>query len=155
VRPSAIPQFPVGPNRLRCQGVDGVLWSPNDINDRTPARQGRCTGGIVLLSSVLLTAYASSPTVRLVGFPFEPLTFYQIEAVADDPSRVTKAELKQMLQTLLEDRFKAQVHTTTSELDGFVLTVAKSGIKFKETSGDGQSASGAPILRGSSQWKKL
>jgi uncharacterized protein (TIGR03435 family) len=62
--------------------------------------------------------------------------YFQIEAVADDPERVTKGELKLMLQTLLEDRFNARVHLETTELDGFLLTVAKSGIKFKETSGD-------------------
>jgi uncharacterized protein (TIGR03435 family) len=41
-----------------------------------------------------------------------------------------------MLQTLLEDRFKARVHLETREIDGYTLTIAKSGIKFKETSGD-------------------
>jgi len=53
-----------------------------------------------------------------------------------------------MLQALLEDRFKARVHTTTEQVDGFVLTIAKSGIKFKETSGDGQVVTGNPFLRG-------
>ena len=41
-----------------------------------------------------------------------------------------------MLQSLLEDRFKARVHLETRASDGYVLTIAKSGIKFKETSGD-------------------
>ena len=41
-----------------------------------------------------------------------------------------------MLQTLLEDRFKARVHLEMREGDGYVLTIAKSGIKFKETSVD-------------------
>ncbi len=41
-----------------------------------------------------------------------------------------------MLQTLLEDRFKARVHLEMREVDGYVLTIAKSGIKFKETSVD-------------------
>lgn len=95
-----------------------------------------------------MTAYASSPAVRVLGTPNADLTFYQIEAIADDPSRATKAELKQMLQVLLEDRFKAQVHTTTDHVDGFVLTVGKSGIQFKETSGDGQVVTGNPFLRG-------
>src|SRR6185503_8115365 len=62
-----------------------------------------------------------------------------------------------MLQTLLEDRFKARVHLETRELDGYILTIAKSGIKFKEASGEEQnllnpfSCSG---LRGSlANWK--
>jgi uncharacterized protein (TIGR03435 family) len=102
-----------------------------------------------------MTAYASSPTVGIVGSPFDGLTFYQIEAVADDPSHVTKAELKEMLQSLLEDRFKAQVHTTTREVDGFVLTIAKSGIKFKETSGDEQIVTGNPFLRGTYRMESI
>src|SRR5687767_11458338 len=64
--------------------------------------------------------------------------------VADNPERVTKGELKLMVRTLLEDRFKARVHLETRELDGYVLTIAKSGIKFKETSGD-QSCGGLRV----------
>jgi uncharacterized protein (TIGR03435 family) len=62
--------------------------------------------------------------------------YFDIEAVAENPERATKGELKLMLQTLLEDRFKARVHLETRETDGYILTIAKSGIKFKETSGD-------------------
>jgi uncharacterized protein (TIGR03435 family) len=55
-----------------------------------------------------------------------------------------------MLETLLEDHFKARVHTTTRELDGYVVTIAKSGIKFKETSGETRivAGSGNPQLDG-------
>ncbi len=152
VRPGGVPEFgknSYGINRVKCLGVDGELWTPNlNVVDPTPPRQGRCTGQNVPLMGLLMTAYASSPTVSVVGAPNADLTFYQIEAVADDPSRVTKGELKLMLQALLEDRFKARIHTTTMERDGFALTVAKAGIKFKETSGDEQMVSGKPILRG-------
>jgi uncharacterized protein (TIGR03435 family) len=100
--------------------------------------------------SIVATAYASTPATGIgkVPLPNLDLTFYAIDAVAEDPSRVTKAELKQMLQSLLEERFKAQVHSTTRELDGYVLSVAQSGIKFKETSGNEQRADGSPSLRG-------
>jgi uncharacterized protein (TIGR03435 family) len=43
-----------------------------------------------------------------------------------------------MLQTLLMDRFNARVHRETRDVDGFVMTIAKSGIKFKKTSGNEQ-----------------
>jgi uncharacterized protein (TIGR03435 family) len=49
-----------------------------------------------------------------------------------------------MLQALLEDRFKARVHVEAREVDGYALTIAKSGIKFKETSGDATAGRGAP-----------
>src|SRR4030095_8345885 len=80
---------------------------------------------------------------RVVGLSC-PCLFYQIEAVADDPEHVTKGELKLMLQALLEDRFKARVHVEAREVDGYALTIAKSGIKFKETSGDATAGRGAP-----------
>lgn len=85
--------------------------------DPTPPRQGRCTEQNVPLLALLMTACASSPPVRVLRAPNGDLTFYRIEAVANDPSRVTKAELKEMLQALLEDRFKARVHTTTDQVD--------------------------------------
>jgi uncharacterized protein (TIGR03435 family) len=49
-----------------------------------------------------------------------------------------------MLQALLEDRFKLRVHLETREVDGYALTIAKSGIKFKETSGDATAGRAAP-----------
>ena len=121
--------------QIKCLGADGLLWSPQDVRDPTPPRRGRCIGQGVSLRALVLTAYASSPIARLALSP-DP-TFVTIEAIADDLERVTKGELQQMLQALLEDRFKARVHTEKRELDGFALTIAKSGIKFKEnTSGE-------------------
>jgi len=107
------------------------------------------------LRTVVHDAYASArvspPWWRLVGVPFDKVEGegpFQIEAVADDPEHVTKGELKLMLQTLLEDRFKARVHLESREVDGYALTIAKSGIKFKETSGDATAGGGAPAADG-------
>jgi uncharacterized protein (TIGR03435 family) len=159
--------------QLKCLGADGLLWAPQDTPDRNPPRRGRCSssGQGVFLNSVLLTAYSSSPFGRRMEFSpnarFRPEilpasaeaqarggnhspSFVTIEAVADDPERVTKGELQQMLQTLLRNHFKAQVHTETRELDGYVVTIAKSGIKFKETVGETLFVGGAgyPRLNG-------
>ena len=41
-----------------------------------------------------------------------------------------------MLQNLLLDKLKLKVHRETKEMDGYVLTIGKDGVKFKETSGD-------------------
>ncbi len=126
---------------VKCLGVDGQLWEPEGTV--TPgARRGRCTSQVVDLREVVQGAYATywhrPPWERLIGFscpcPFQ--VFFQIEAVADDPEHVTKGELKLMLQSLLEDRFKARVHLEMRDVDGYVMAIAKSGIKFKEASGD-------------------
>jgi uncharacterized protein (TIGR03435 family) len=136
-----IPDAPIPRTSLiKCQGADGLLWADKEYYNAYPARRGRCTGPAVSLDGLVLAAYASSSLTRLVGFPLnrpkEGAPVVQIEAVAGDPERVTKGELQQMLRTLLEDRFKARVHTETREVDGHVLTIAKSGIKFKETPAD-------------------
>ena len=164
VRP--VPMSPLVVNGFKCLGVDG-LWVIVGGAPVSPAR-GRCAGDVVDLNQLLYTAYSSSsgtsglfPNAGAFSFwtPLSPITGippgleilnFQINAVADNPERVTKGELKLMLQTLLEDRFKARVHLETREVDGYVLTIAKSGIKFKETSGDEACGS----LRGSrGNWK--
>ena len=135
--------LPAGPpdinalnNALKCLGVDGTVSAT--------ARRGRCTGQADL-AGLVLAAYRTDPPIvfvtegmgpRITGIPDSLRGRFQIEAVADDTEHVTQRELKLMLQTLLEDRFKARVHLEMREVDGYVLTIAKSGIKFKETSVD-------------------
>jgi uncharacterized protein (TIGR03435 family) len=58
--------------------------------------------------------------------------WYDIEAKA--PVSTTEAEMKLMMQSLLEDRFKLKVHRETRELASYRLAVTKSGPKLK--SGD-------------------
>jgi uncharacterized protein (TIGR03435 family) len=134
--------------QLKCLGADGLLWAPKDMADSIPPRRGRCTAPGVPLFNFVYAAYASSPSVGMVGFPFRQIPYFQLEAVADDPERVKKGELQQMLQALLEERFKARVHLETKDVDGYVLTIAKSGIKFKETSGEPGLVGGSPRLNG-------
>lgn len=128
---------------LKCKGLDGEISSPGFmVPVPPPAPLGRCMAGNVLLVGVVVAAYASTPDIEVIGFPLDKLTSYQIQAVADDPSRVTKAELQQMLQSFLEDRFKAKVHREMRQAEGYLLTVAKGGIKFQETS----DVEGPPVL---------
>src|SRR5262249_36418268 len=53
---------------------------------------------------------------------------YDIDAKAADPQS-SRAELRQMLQSLLAERFQLALHRETRELPGYFLTVAKSGPK--------------------------
>jgi uncharacterized protein (TIGR03435 family) len=132
---ASVRPVPVGTpisSRFKCLGVGGTV-SPT-------ARRGACRGQIDL-KTVVLAAYSTDPSVtgafqRITGFPDSIRGEFQFEAVADDPEHVTEGELKLMLQTLLEDRFKARVRLEMREGDGYALTIAKSGIKFKETSID-------------------
>jgi uncharacterized protein (TIGR03435 family) len=49
------------------------------------------------------------------------------------PSGATKEQFQQMQQSLLADRFKLTFHREKKEMSQFVLTVTRSGPKFKES----------------------
>lgn len=52
------------------------------------------------------------------------------EIVAKAPAGTTREQFPEMMQTLLAERFKLQIHRETKEFDGFVLVVAKGGPKL-------------------------
>jgi uncharacterized protein (TIGR03435 family) len=128
------------PPPLRCRGIDGELFGGPGTSRLSLQPLGRCTGTF-FPSQLIRMAYASdSGQFEIMRLPDEfdigTQWMYQIEAVAPEPSRATKAELQEMLRTLLRDRFKLKTHHEMREVDGFQLMVAKGGIKFKETSLD-------------------
>ena len=63
---------------------------------------------------------------------------FDISARSTGP--VTVDQLRVMLQALLMDRFKMEVHRQTKELQAYVLTVGKGGPKFHESDTPGESA---------------
>jgi uncharacterized protein (TIGR03435 family) len=63
---------------------------------------------------------------------------YDIVAKAAGP--VAEDQLRTMLQALLAERFKLELHRQTKELAAYVLVVAKNGPKFHESETDGESS---------------
>jgi uncharacterized protein (TIGR03435 family) len=55
---------------------------------------------------------------------------YDIEARAEGPAQ--GPQLREMLQTLLADRFKLEFHLTTKTVSGYAMVPAKGGLKIKE-----------------------
>jgi uncharacterized protein (TIGR03435 family) len=53
---------------------------------------------------------------------------YDIEATA--PESATEAQMKEMVKTLLADRFQLKAHRETSEFSVYALIPAKGGLKF-------------------------
>jgi uncharacterized protein (TIGR03435 family) len=53
---------------------------------------------------------------------------YDLDAKPENPS-ASAAELRQMLQNLLAERFQLKVHSQTKEVGGFALVIAKGGLK--------------------------
>jgi uncharacterized protein (TIGR03435 family) len=63
---------------------------------------------------------------------------YDIAAKAAEP--VTEDQLRQMLQTLLAERFKVALHRQTKELPAYVLVVGKNGPKVHKSTTEGESS---------------
>ena len=57
----------------------------------------------------------------------------RFDIVAKAEHRVSSAEMRQMLQSLLADRFKLQIHWETREAPVYSLTVAKGGPKLRRS----------------------
>src|SRR4051794_3903358 len=55
---------------------------------------------------------------------------FDVEGKADDP-KTGVDQLRLMLQSLLEDRFKLKIHRETKEVPVYLLVVGKNGPKFK------------------------
>jgi uncharacterized protein (TIGR03435 family) len=50
---------------------------------------------------------------------------FTIEAEAEDPTRATEAQLLEILQTSVLDRFKLKFHRERQGIPGFCLVIAK------------------------------
>jgi len=61
---------------------------------------------------------------------------YDIAAQPDIPGAPNQAQLKTMIRKLLADRFQLKFHKEDKELPAYVLTVAKSGPKMKQSEAD-------------------
>jgi uncharacterized protein (TIGR03435 family) len=111
---------------ISCHGVDGGQGHPLLL-----AAIGRCRVMGWNLKQLVASAY-SFPTDRISGGPgWADSLSYTIEAKAEDPPTYTRAQLYQMLQSLLEDRFKLKFHRETREVHGYGLIPGKDGLKLK------------------------
>jgi uncharacterized protein (TIGR03435 family) len=61
---------------------------------------------------------------------------YNIVAKASDGHDPTRSEFRQMLQTLLSERFGLKVHREMKEMPVYAMVAGKSGPKFKESAPD-------------------
>ena len=104
---------PAGPEEAGISGEDG--------------RNGVLKMWNVSLKRCISSAYGI-PEGQIVGGPkwIDELS-YDILAKADHPA--SEPELLTMLQPLLADRFRLQIHHETRTVSGYTLTVAKGGIK--------------------------
>jgi uncharacterized protein (TIGR03435 family) len=63
---------------------------------------------------------------------------FEVDAVADNSSTATLGQLRQMLQTMLVDRFGLKSHLERRQAAGYALVVAEGGQKLKPITGEYQ-----------------
>lgn len=124
---------PLGGGAPECEGIDGRIESGGRLN----AGLGRCVGDHVSLLWLVAAAYDFPGLLgseRISGGPEWTTDLrghgYQINAVASNPATTTAEDLRQMLRSMLEERFTLRVSQQVREVDGFVLSAAKGGLKL-------------------------
>lgn len=92
------------------------------------------------LRQIVGLAYAIQ-RVRVVGGPgWADSDQFDILAKAAENPDVTRDEIRSMLQSLLADRFHLAVHRESKAMPAYVLLLAKSGSKLKESPADGRNS---------------
>jgi uncharacterized protein (TIGR03435 family) len=114
-----------------------------DVASIRPAEPGRETidvlPGTVTMRNVRLSACIrwayNVLDVQVSGPDWLTNTRFDIVAKAGTPAR--EAEMRTMMQKLLADRFKLELHRQTKEVSALILTVGKNGHKLKEVEQEG------------------
>jgi uncharacterized protein (TIGR03435 family) len=122
IRPSTARE----PYWMGCRGIDGIVPDrrPSDIT----IGLGRCEG-ITSFNQLAGVIYPHHPLRRAGEGIGQGWCCFEFRALAQDPSRTTKEQLRQMLEDYVVANFKLKVHTEIRERLGYSLTVAKDGAK--------------------------
>ena len=126
-----------------CQGVDGTVGRPAFVyagpaGSADPVPQGRCRGASVTLQTLVATAYGVSERDVSGGAGWVSSAGFQVDAVAERTEAVTAEELRQMLRTMLANRFQLKVRRQETQSDGFALTVIENRSKLSLAAGNEQ-----------------
>jgi uncharacterized protein (TIGR03435 family) len=97
------------------------------------ADPGHLTYNNLSLKNLLLNAYGVK-SYQITGPSW--LDSERFDIVAKIPEGTTKEQVKIMLQNLLKERFKLEIHHETKELPMYALVVGKGGPKMKESPED-------------------
>jgi uncharacterized protein (TIGR03435 family) len=122
------PAFDVASIRATSDGPEtGVAW------DYPP--NGGFRGRNYTVWSMIRAAYGLTDLQLSGGPDWITKEGFDIEAQpAQSGAEITREQTRQMMQTLLEDRFHLKLHKETRELPAFALQVAKGGAKLPPVS---------------------
>lgn len=123
---------PAPPGKGRGPGMGGGR------ENQILAEPGSLTMRNVSMAAAIAWAYGVEP-VQVSGPAWLPMEHYSI--VAKAAGAAPEDQLRLMLRTLLADRLKLAAHNEEKVMQYYLLTVAKGGPKFKETT-----EAGEPVL---------
>jgi uncharacterized protein (TIGR03435 family) len=106
-------------------------WPPAPPLGRCVITDGRLSHLIGIAYGVSMASIKDSPDWVIAGSER-----FNIEAKAEDPAKATEAQLHEMLQALLIERFQLKFHRENREVPGFAMVVGKNGQKLREAKGD-------------------
>jgi uncharacterized protein (TIGR03435 family) len=133
-----------------CHGIDSIYRS-DEVASAPPL--GRCVIHDARLSHLIADAY-KLPNMSMLKSEKGPdwvaigQERFDVDAKVADPTKATEAQLLEMLKGLLAERFQLKFHREEKEVQGFILTVAKSGPKFKESAKDASDPRVQTALKG-------
>lgn len=122
-QPAQPPAFEVASIRTWQPGRESIEFGPASLTMRS-----------VTLGACIRWAYGVQD-VQVIGPDWLRDTGFEI--FAKSANAVSVAELREMLQTLLAERFKLAVHRDTKEMTALVLTVGKNGHKLQPADAEG------------------
>jgi bla regulator protein blaR1 len=116
--------------------VAAIHRVPNAEEGRTPPVEtlpgGRVTTNATLRGLVMY-AYDVKDLQISEGPQWTRSEYFRFVASAGDNGNPSLAEIRRMLQTLLEDRFQLKLRREDKEMSIYLLTVGKNGPKLKES----------------------
>src|SRR5579862_6004906 len=115
-------EFEVASIRPAPQQIQGV-----NVGLRIDGAQVR--GSSLALRDYIVMAYKLKPN-QVEGPDW--IASQRFDIAAKLPDGASQEQFRDMLQTLLTDRFQMKVHRETKDLPVYVLSVAKSGLKITE-----------------------
>lgn len=152
---------PAKPNSVRrggsCHGSDS-RFPPSELMPTPPPPIGRCVFNAVTLHILVRSAYAFELQEGMDDLIANESSWmnselFDVDAVAASPETTTRKDLFAMLQVLLADRFKLQLHRDHKEVQGYALVVAKNGPKLKANAGGDEHGSLLPSISAPFEWE--
>ena len=118
-----------------CHGSDSK-FPPSDLMPIQIPPLGRCVFSGATLHVLVRAAYGAEFQGGIDNLIFNEPSWmkselFDVSAVAASPETTTRMDLFAMLQELLADRFKLQLHRDHKEVQGYALVVAKKWAKVE------------------------